>query len=102
MLTRLPECRCDGSGTYTVSIPIADAVVSDRRQCPVHGHVPGGERLLVRDHTNHGRVGEVMDRRTTSDGVRLDLRPPGGGREWLADPACLEQVLRPDSPQASG
>lgn len=92
-----PDCRCDGSGTYTVSIPIADAVVSDQRQCPVHGQMQGRPRQLVRDRTR-GRVGEVMDQRSTSDGIRLDLRPPGGGREWLADPLNLEPVRRPNAP----
>lgn len=94
-----PECRCNGSGTYTVSIPIADAVVIDERQCPVHGQPPHRLRPLVRDRIR-GRVGEVMDQRNTSDGVRLDLRAPGGGREWLADPAHLEPVQRgAESPQ---
>ena len=93
-MTAQSKCRCDGSGAYTVSIPVADAVVSIPRQCPVHGGQVLPERTLVRDRANHSRVGEVMDQRSTSDGPRLDLRPPGGGREWVADPAHLEPVRR--------
>jgi hypothetical protein len=29
-------CRCNGSGTSTVVIPLADAVLLDERTCPVH------------------------------------------------------------------
>lgn len=90
-MTEQPACRCDGSGTYTVSIPIADAVVSMERQCLVHGQPQIQPRPLVHDRTRGG-VGEVMDQRSTSDGIRLDLRSPGGGREWVADPAHLDSV----------
>ena len=38
-------------------------------------------RDLARD-LNNGRVGEIMDSRLTSHGMRYDLRPVGGGREW--------------------
>ncbi|MGW8377554.1 hypothetical protein [Streptomyces sp. ODS28] len=35
--------------------------------------------------TKTGRMGEVMDHA----GGCVQLRPPGGGREWDADPGCL-------------
>ncbi|MCT9083127.1 hypothetical protein [Streptomyces fulvoviolaceus] len=49
--------------------------------------------------TQRDRIGVVMGH----VGARLQLRPPGGGREWDADP----QHVRPaepsnDEPRASG
>jgi hypothetical protein len=35
-----PDCRCDGSGTVTVEIPLADALLLDERACPVHAAPP--------------------------------------------------------------
>ncbi|MFC5720017.1 hypothetical protein ACFP1Z_07525 [Streptomyces gamaensis] len=35
-----------------------------------------------------GKVGEVMDHQ----GPRLQLRPPGGGREWEADPGAVRPL----------
>jgi hypothetical protein len=43
-----------------------------------------------------GREGEVMDRRDTSHGVRYDLRPVGGGREWTV-PREFVQLLDRES-----
>ncbi|MGI5531505.1 hypothetical protein ACQEVX_30250 [Streptomyces syringium] len=37
--------------------------------------------------TQRGRVGEVMG----NEGPRVQLRPPGGGREWDVDPAALRE-----------
>jgi len=71
-------CLCDGTGAYTVEIVLADAVVSDRRLCLVHGLTP---RARVLDTTT-GRVGVVMEVVSTSNGDRAFLRPPDGGIEW--------------------
>jgi hypothetical protein len=71
-------CLCDGTGAYTVEIVLADAVVSDRRLCLVHGL---RARSRVYDSTT-GRLGVVMEVAATGPGDRAWLRPPGGGLEW--------------------
>lgn len=90
-MTSVLACRCDGSGTYVAEIPVDGAVVFQDMPCPAHSPSPPRERLLVRDRAK-GRIGEVMDYRSTSEGERVDLRPPGGGTEWIADPEDLEEV----------
>ena len=96
------DCRCEGTGTITAVIPLADAVLVADRPCPAGcAYAPrsepqtiateGNGRPLVRDvRTN--RVGEVMDRRNTSHGERIWLRPVGGGREWTASADDIEPV----------
>lgn len=49
-------------------------------------------RELARDA--HGRLGEVMDRFSTRTGVRVWLRPLGGGREWEVDGSTITLVER--------
>ncbi|AZM57440.1 hypothetical protein DMA15_03395 [Streptomyces sp. WAC 01529] len=39
--------------------------------------------------TARQRLGRVMDHQ----GARLQLRPPGGGREWDADPAYVRPAM---------
>jgi hypothetical protein len=89
------KCCCDGSGTYTAEISIRGALLLHDLPCPLHTPQPPRVRLLVRDGARGGKVGEVMDYRSTSDGERVDLRPPGGGCEWIANPDDLE-VVEPD------
>jgi hypothetical protein len=80
------SCRCDGTGAYTVSIPIANAVVSIQRECPVHGQPPQPVRQLALD-TSTRRVGEVMQEPASrSYWQQYSLRPAGGGREWTVKP----------------
>jgi len=74
-----PECRCKGTGAYTVEVALADAVVLDERICLDHGLI---HRAPLLDTTT-GRVGELMDVALASH--RVWLRPIGGGREWSAD-----------------
>lgn len=93
-MTNPIRCLCEGTGTYNAEIPISGAVVLQDLPCPVHGGQPPRRRLLVRDRARGGEVGEVMDYRATGDGERVDLRPPGGGVEWIADPDDLEVVNR--------
>jgi hypothetical protein len=86
----LASCPCDGSGTYTVSIPVADAVVSATRQCSIHGQPPPRNRLLAFD-TASNCIGEVMDTADAQGSQNLYwLRPIGGGREWTVQPQDLQ------------
>lgn len=71
-------CRCGGTGAFTIDIKLADAVVSDRRLCLVHGLTP--RRLLL--DTSTQRVGELMEVTGTGPYRRAWLRPPNGGKEW--------------------
>lgn len=82
-----PECRCGGTGAYTAEIPLADAVVLVHRLCLDHL----ARRTRVRDTTT-GRTGEVMDIIKTSQGARVYLRPPEGGKEWTANGDALEPL----------
>jgi len=88
----VPRCRCKGGGTYTVSVPIADAVVSIERECPVHGQQATPLRALALD-TSTNRLGEVMQE-PSSRGYfgEYSLRPVGGGQEWPVKPRHV-QVL---------
>lgn len=72
----VPDCRCRGTGAYTVEISLADAVVTDQRLCVEHGLHP---RARVYDIAKC-QVGEVME--ITDNSVSVWLRPPNGGREW--------------------
>ena len=84
------ECPCDGSGTYTFSISVANAVVSTTRQCPVHGQSPRHDRPLALD-TATNRIGEVMETADTPGSRNLYwLRPIGGGREWDVEPQNVQ------------
>lgn len=81
--TEAPDCRCGGTGVYTVEVSLADAVVLIHRVCL--NHVV--HRARVKDRTT-GRIGEVME---TSIARNLAwLRPPGGGREWESRGENLE------------
>ena len=84
------DCRCGGSGTYTVSIPVADALVSATRQCSFHGQPPPLNRPLAFD-TATNCIGEVMDTADAQGSQNLYwLRPIGGGREWTVHPQNLQ------------
>lgn len=73
-------CRCRGTGAYVVNIPVADAVVSDRRLCLDHGLTP--RALLMDNATPDKRLGELMDVTGEDPDRRAHLRPVGGGCEW--------------------
>jgi hypothetical protein len=83
-------CPCNGSGAYTVTIPLADAIVSDRRLCLDHGLTPRA-RLL---DTTTGRTGELMEVTGQGDLRRAWLRPVAGGTEWSTSVGSL----RPHTP----
>ena len=94
------DCRCDGSGIYTVSIPVADAVVPIERQCPVHGQAHTPVRQLAFD-TSTKRIGEVVQEPTQRGYFQqYSLRPVGGGLEWEARPRHV-QLLNDDIPMES-
>lgn len=90
MTTADPQCLCAGGGTYTVSIPVADAVVSIERTCPAHGRSPAPVRRLALD-TATQRIGEVMQE-PAEHGYwsRYALRSVGGGREWDVQPRHVQ------------
>jgi hypothetical protein len=79
------ECRCGGTGAYTVNIAIAGAVVSDQRMCVEHGLYP---RARVYD-TNHCRTGVVMEVTKNIMGLFAWLRPEDGGTEWQTSVGSL-------------
>lgn len=85
------DCRCGGTGAYTVEISVADAVVLVRRLCIDHI----ARRALVRERNGDKRTAEVMDIIKTSRGTLVYLRSPGGGKEWTADVDALELVESP-------
>jgi hypothetical protein len=81
-----------------VDIPIADAVVSDRRLCLDHGLTP--RALLVDNGTPDKRLGELMDVTGSDPHRRAHLRPVGGGREWSTDVENLRPAPASDARNA--
>lgn len=79
------SCR---DGFYTASIPIADAVISDQRPCPIHG---AARMQLVRDSATD-RIGEIRDYFTKQEGEAVWLRPLNGEPEW---PALVSDLRSP-------
>lgn len=88
--TDATSCRCNGTGAYTVEIPIAGAVVSTERPCPAHVPPSTPVRDLAFD-TQEKRLGEVMAE-PGEYSKDYYLRDPGGGVEWLAKPEHVEIV----------
>lgn len=92
------SCRCRGTGAYVVNIPLADAVISDRRLCLIHGLTP--RALLVDDGTPDKRLGELMDVTGSDPHRRAHLRPVGGGREWSTEIKNLRPAPASDARNA--
>lgn len=84
------ECCCGGTGAYTVEIKLADAVVSDRRLCLVHGLKPRARLLDIGTQ----RVGELMEVTGQDPYRRAWLRPVNGGKEWDTHVDTLRPVER--------